>query len=74
MFMIIPDTNIDTDTITNIIASTAITEIMPLFQSLGEDDIREKDHGELVTVADIATEQALSLRFKELLPESEILG
>ena len=74
MFMFIPDTNIDTDTITNIIASTAITEIMPLFQSLGEDDIREKDHSELVTVADIATEQALSLRFKELLPESEILG
>ena len=72
--MKIPGTDIDTQTITSIIAETAASEIMPLFQALGEGDIRKKNQGELVTIADIATEEELSRRFKDLLPQSTVLG
>ncbi|MBT4891148.1 MAG: inositol monophosphatase [Rhodospirillales bacterium] len=73
-FMKIPGTDINTQSISTIIIETADSEIMPLFQALGEDDIREKSQGELVTIADIAAEKELSRRFMDVLPGSAVLG
>jgi fructose-1,6-bisphosphatase/inositol monophosphatase family enzyme len=72
--MIIPGTSIDTQTVSTIISETAIAEIMPRFQTLGEEDIRKKSQGELVTIADIATENELARQFRKLLPQSNVLG
>ncbi len=72
--MIIPGTKLHSDDITTIISDIAAREIMPLFQQLGDDDIQEKKQGELVTVADLATEAALSKSFQDVLPGSAILG
>ena len=48
--------------------------ILPRHQKLGEGDITEKDHGELVTVADIETEKWLSRELANLLPGSIVVG
>ncbi|MBB6250373.1 inositol monophosphatase family protein [Nitrospirillum iridis] len=57
-----------------LIRSVAETEILPRFQRLSGEDIREKGPGDLVTVADEASERALTARLTALLPGSTVVG
>lgn len=53
----------------------ANTLILPRFQKLAKADVRTKTHpGDLVTVADIESEQALSKSLPALLPGSLVIG
>ncbi len=46
--------------VTRILVETAAEEVLPRFRSLGEDDKRIKAGGEVVTVADEASERRLT--------------
>lgn len=64
----------DLDRTATIIRDVAETEILPRFRSLGAGEIREKGPGDLVTVADEASEHALTARLRDLLPGSVVVG
>ena len=64
----------DPQRVADIISETAALEIMPRFRRLEADDVREKSPGELVTVADEASEAMLTERLKDLLPGSYVVG
>ena len=69
--MKIPDLNLVSD----IIIAVSETEIMPRFNHLSVSDVGTKESPEdLVTVADTETEKKLTLRLKELLPSSAVVG
>lgn len=57
-----------------IIREVTATEVMPRFRQLGSGDIREKNPGDLVTVADMESERRLSAMLPELLPGSLVVG
>jgi fructose-1,6-bisphosphatase/inositol monophosphatase family enzyme len=65
---------IDIDRVTALIAEIAAEEIMPRFTKLAASDVREKGPGELVTIADEATEHRLTPLLTQLLPGSCVLG
>jgi fructose-1,6-bisphosphatase/inositol monophosphatase family enzyme len=65
---------IDLETVTAVLEETALTEVMPRFLDLQDEDIRAKSSGELVTVADVAAEQAISRRLLDLIPGSLVVG
>lgn len=60
--------------VAEIIREVSATEILPRFGRLGDGEIVEKGPGDLVTVADKASEQALSERLTDLLPGSRVVG
>ncbi|HET9167874.1 MAG TPA: inositol monophosphatase family protein [Actinospica sp.] len=60
--------------VAEIIREVSATEILPRFGRLGEDEIREKSPGDLVTVADQASERALTEALTALLPGSRVVG
>jgi len=62
------------DIVANFIRDTARTEILPRFRALSSDDIREKKPGDLVTIADIETERALTRLLGELVSGALVLG
>ena len=64
----------DFDAVSRIIRDVAETEILPRFRSLAEGDIREKNPGDLVTVADIESEKRLTAALTALLPGSTVVG
>jgi fructose-1,6-bisphosphatase/inositol monophosphatase family enzyme len=64
----------DIDRVSAILRDVAETEILPRFRSLDPSDIREKGPGDLVTVADEASERALTARLMDLLPGSVVVG
>ncbi len=64
----------DPNKVSEILAEAAAAEILPRFRALQNDEIRRKDSGELVTVADVAAEQHISRRLLELLPGSLVVG
>lgn len=57
-----------------IIRHVADTEILPRFKNLQETDIREKNPGDLVTIADESAEVLLSKLLTDLLPGSCVVG
>jgi fructose-1,6-bisphosphatase/inositol monophosphatase family enzyme len=57
-----------------IIREVAAREIMPYFRRLTPTDIAEKGPGDLVTVADRASEAALTKALTDLLPGSVVVG
>ena len=58
-----------------IIRETADEHILPLFRNLGKGDVSTKSGpNDLVTVADVAAENAMAPRLMELLPGSKVLG
>ncbi|BBK31958.1 fructose-1,6-bisphosphatase/inositol monophosphatase family enzyme [Stella humosa] len=65
---------VDVPAVAGIIAAVAAEEIVPRFRRLATGDIREKKPGDLVTVADEATEHALDRRFRDLMPGSVVVG
>jgi fructose-1,6-bisphosphatase/inositol monophosphatase family enzyme len=62
------------DRVARLIEDIAATEIMPRFQRLGSGEIREKEPGDLVTVADEAAEARLTAALTALAPGSLVLG
>lgn len=58
----------------DIMREIADTEIMSRFRDLSDADISEKSPGDLVTVADQASEQAFGRILPSLIPGSQILG
>lgn len=67
-------TDIDTGKIEQIIRHVAATEVMPRFKNLQKSDVREKGPGDLVTVADEASERAFAKLLAEALPGSLVVG
>ena len=57
-----------------LLAEVAAEEVMPYFEKLGRDDVREKKPGDLVTIADVATERRLTPLLIDLLPGSVVVG
>jgi fructose-1,6-bisphosphatase/inositol monophosphatase family enzyme len=64
----------DPDTVTEILAEAAATEVLPRFRALEHHEVQRKDSGELVTVADVAAEHRISRRLLDLLPGSLVVG
>ena len=65
---------VDIERVSELLGEVARQLILPRHRALGEGDITHKDHGELVTIADIETEQWLSRALAELLPGSSVVG
>lgn len=66
--------DIDTDKIADIIRHVAATEVMPRYNNLKASDVREKNPGDVVTVADEASEKLFTQLLGEALPGSLIVG
>jgi len=64
----------DPDAVAKLIATIAGEEIVPRFARLGTGDIVEKTPGDLVTVADLASEKRFAAALPDLLPGSVVLG
>jgi fructose-1,6-bisphosphatase/inositol monophosphatase family enzyme len=62
------------DRVQEIVREVAAGIVLPKFRALATDDIEEKASGELVTVADRASELALAERLSALLPGSLVVG
>jgi fructose-1,6-bisphosphatase/inositol monophosphatase family enzyme len=63
------------DAVTALIEDVAAREIMPRFRALGVADVQQKSGPrDLVTVADVAAEQALTKHLRELDPTAAIIG
>ncbi|WP_316976494.1 inositol monophosphatase family protein [Shumkonia mesophila] len=60
--------------VTAILRETAAIEVMPRFRRLAAGDVREKGPGDLVTVADVASERRLTAALMALVPESVVVG
>ena len=58
----------------DVMHDVATSEIVPRFQKLAAHEIDEKRPGDLVTVADRASEAAFELRLPDLVPGSRVLG
>lgn len=69
-----PGPPVDIEKVSELLRQVAAEIILPRHRKLGEGDITEKDHGELVTVADIETEKWLSRELSALLPGSTVVG
>lgn len=65
---------VDMEAVATILREVASAEILPRFRNLAAADIREKQPGDLVTVADEAAERALNARLRDLLPGSIVVG
>ncbi|NNE83729.1 MAG: inositol monophosphatase [Alphaproteobacteria bacterium] len=65
---------VELDKVSELLSKVATDIILPRHRKLGEGDISEKDHGELVTIADTETEKWLSLELANLLPGSSVVG
>ena len=65
---------LDHQAVSELIAEVAAAEVLPRFRALRDHEVREKSTGELVTVADLAVEQALSRGLAGLLPGSLVVG
>jgi fructose-1,6-bisphosphatase/inositol monophosphatase family enzyme len=66
--------SIDLDAVTSLIRSTAETHILPRFRKLAAHEIHEKAPGNLVTIADLEAEKALTPALEKLLPNSLVVG
>jgi fructose-1,6-bisphosphatase/inositol monophosphatase family enzyme len=64
----------DLDTVSGLIRSAAAEHILPFFDKLERRQIQEKGPGDLVTIADLRTEQALAPALTALIPGSTAVG
>jgi fructose-1,6-bisphosphatase/inositol monophosphatase family enzyme len=65
---------VDSESVRRLIVEVAESEIMPRFEKLESGDISEKSPGDVVTVADIASEHRLTAALRDLLPGSLVVG
>jgi fructose-1,6-bisphosphatase/inositol monophosphatase family enzyme len=64
----------DIDAVSALIRAAAAEHILPYFEKLEAGQIEEKAPGDLVTVADLRTEQALTPALTALMPGSLVVG
>src|SRR5882724_934205 len=65
---------VDSEKIERLIAEIAAEEVMPRFEKLEAGDVSEKSPGDLVTIADVATERRLTPALLDALPGSRVVG
>ncbi|HEX3499228.1 MAG TPA: inositol monophosphatase family protein, partial [Stellaceae bacterium] len=65
---------VDSEKVRRLIVEVAESEVMPRFEKLETGDISEKGPGDLVTVADVASERRLTPALRDLLPGSLVVG
>jgi fructose-1,6-bisphosphatase/inositol monophosphatase family enzyme len=64
----------DTERVAELMRITAAAELLPRFRTLAKDDIRLKRPGDVVTVADVASEQRLAAGLAKILPGVPVVG
>ncbi|MBN9090551.1 MAG: inositol monophosphatase [Reyranella sp.] len=64
----------DAQRVAELMRETAVAELLPRFRNLAEDDVREKRPGDVVTVADVASEQRLAVGLAKILPGVPVVG
>lgn len=60
--------------VAELMRDTAAAELVPRFRNLAEDEVREKRPGDIVTVADVASEQRLAAGLAKILPGVPVVG
>ncbi len=66
--------DLDPEKVTAVLREAAETEILPRFRALESHEIMEKGPGDLVTVADRASEKLLTRRLSGLIPTALMIG
>jgi fructose-1,6-bisphosphatase/inositol monophosphatase family enzyme len=64
----------DSQRVAELMRETAAAELLPRFRTLAKEDIRFKRPGDLVTVADVASEQRLAAGLARILPGVPVVG
>jgi fructose-1,6-bisphosphatase/inositol monophosphatase family enzyme len=64
----------DVQKVAALMRETAAAELVPRFRNLASDEVREKRPGDVVTVADVASEQRLATGLAAILPGVPIVG
>jgi fructose-1,6-bisphosphatase/inositol monophosphatase family enzyme len=64
----------DSQRVAELMRETAAAELLPRFRNLAEADIRHKRPGDIVTVADVASEQRLASGLAKILPGVPVVG
>jgi fructose-1,6-bisphosphatase/inositol monophosphatase family enzyme len=64
----------DSQRVAELMRETAAAELLPRFRNLAKEDIRQKRPGDFVTVADVASEQRLSVGLAKILPGVPVVG
>jgi fructose-1,6-bisphosphatase/inositol monophosphatase family enzyme len=64
----------DSQRVAELMRETAAAELLPRFRNLAEGEIREKRPGDVVTVADVASEQRLAVGLARILPGVPVVG
>ncbi|YAL83798.1 inositol monophosphatase family protein [Dermacoccaceae bacterium W4C1] len=64
----------DTDAVLDMLREVAAEIITPRFRALADDQVREKNPGDLVTVADTEAEVAITARLLDAYPEAVVVG
>lgn len=64
----------DAHRVAELMRETAAAELLPRFRALAKEDIRFKRPGDIVTVADVASEQRLAAGLAEILPGVPVVG
>lgn len=67
-------TSVDPNAVAAIVRDVAQTIVLPRFQTLERHEISEKGPGDLVTIADQESEEALTAQLAALLPGSQVVG
>src|SRR5260221_1230211 len=65
---------VDTEKIERLMVEVAAEEVMPCFEKFEAGDVSEKSPGDLVTIADVATERRLTRALLDALPGSRVVG
>lgn len=60
--------------VSDILRQVSREVVLPHYQNLQSGDIQEKSPGDLVTIADMLSEEMLSEKLHALLPEAQIIG
>jgi fructose-1,6-bisphosphatase/inositol monophosphatase family enzyme len=64
----------DSQRVAELMRETAAAELLPRFRNLTKDEIREKRPGDVVTVADVESEQRLASGLAKILPGVPVVG
>jgi fructose-1,6-bisphosphatase/inositol monophosphatase family enzyme len=64
----------DAERVAELMRETAAAELLPRFRALAKEDIRMKRPGDVVTVADEASEQRLAVGLAKILPGVPVVG
>lgn len=60
--------------VAELMRETAAAELLPRFRNLSKDDVRQKRPGDIVTVADVASELRLANGLAKILPGVPVVG